>query len=125
MCLQESGEMYLETIWVLLKNSNRIRSVDVSRYMGYTKPSVSRAIGLLKKDGYLTTDECGYLHLTQLGEETAGRLYQRFAILRRFLISIGVNEKIAEKDACRMEHYMSDETFLAVSRYILKFGVES
>ena len=118
MALQESGEMYLETIYVLSQRSNEVRSIDVGEYMGYSKPSVSRAVGVLKNEGLLKTDEKGYLHLTTAGEILAKRIYERHTVLSEFFTRIGVNEKTAAEDACRVEHYISDETFEAIKDHV-------
>ena len=117
MALQESGEMYLETIYVLSQKSPFVRSVDVAEYMGFSKPSVSRGIGLLKQGGYLMTDESGHLYLTELGAQTALKIYERHTVLRDILIHLGVDEKTATQDACRMEHIISEETFRAICRH--------
>ena len=117
MRLQESGEMYLETILVLSKKSSAVRSVDVCEYMGFSKPSVSRAIGLLKNGGYVLMDKNGYLTLTDLGLEVANKIYERHTLLTDFLINIGVDKETAANDACKMEHVISDETFAAIKRH--------
>lgn len=117
MRLQESGEMYLETILVLSKKSDAVRSVDVCEYMGFSKPSVSRAIGLLKNGGYVLMDKNGYLTLTDLGLEVANKIYERHTLLTDFLINIGVDKETAANDACKMEHVISDETFAAIKRH--------
>ena len=117
MRLQESGEMYLETILVLSKKSDAVRSVDVCDYMGFSKPSVSRAIGLLKNGGYVLMDKNGYLTLTDLGLEVANKIYERHTLLTDFLINIGVDKETAANDACKMEHVISDETFAAIKRH--------
>ena len=122
MRLQESGEMYLETILILSEKSNRVRSIDVSEYMGYSKPSVSRAIGILKNAGYVAVDQDGLLRLTDSGGEIARKIYDRHKLLTRFLAGLGVNEKTAAEDACRIEHDISDETFEAVRRFSEKHG---
>ena len=114
MHLQESGEMYLETIHILSKKSDCVRSIDVGEYMGFSKPSVSRAVGLLKKGGYVVSDADGYLSLTEAGKEVAEKMYERHTLLTDFLVSIGVSREVAAEDACKMEHYMSDETFQAM-----------
>lgn len=114
MHLQESGEMYLETILVLSKKSSAVRSVDVAEYMGYTKPSVSRAIGLLKNGGYVIMDKSGYLLLTDEGRKIAEKIYERHTLLSLFLMRLGVDEKTASEDACRMEHIISDASFDAI-----------
>ena len=118
MHLQESGEMYLETIYVLSKQLNAVRSVDVGEYMGYSKPSVSRAIGLLRNGGYVTVDEEGHLHLTELGHEIASKINERHRVITEMLIKIGVDRKTAEEDACKMEHAISDTSFEALKNYL-------
>jgi len=124
MAMQESGEMYLETIYILSKKSATVRSVDVGEYMGYSKPSVSRAIGLLKKDGLVQTDELGYLKLTPAGEQQARSIYERHTVLTKLFIRLGVDEKTAADDACRIEHYISDTTFDAIKAHMHKYGAE-
>ncbi len=116
MHLQESGEMYLETIYVLTKKSDGVHAIDVGDYMGYSKPSVSRAIGLLKSGGYVTVDGEGHLQLTEVGREIAEKIYERHTILTEFLVSLGVSAEIASEDACKMEHVISDETHEAIKR---------
>lgn len=118
MHLQESGEMYLESIYVLLQKSDSVRSIDVCEYMGFSKPSVSRAMGLLKGAGYVETDENGCLLLTKAGEELARKIYERHTVLTQFLMKLGVSEAVASEDACKMEHHMSDETFEAMKNFI-------
>lgn len=120
MQLQESGEMYLETIHVLSKKLPCVRSVDVGEYMGYSKPSVSRAIGLLKNGGYVRVDDNGHLHLTDEGLEVASKIYDRHNLLKGLLLRAGVSEKVAAEDACRIEHVISDETYLALKKYFEK-----
>ncbi|MBQ9674071.1 MAG: metal-dependent transcriptional regulator [Ruminococcus sp.] len=117
MKLKESGEMYLETIHVLSLKKPYVRSIDVVDYMGYSKPSVSRAVGLLREGGYLTMDSDGSLHLTDLGKEVAEKTYERHTVLSKFFINIGVSEEVATADACKMEHVISDETFAALKKY--------
>ncbi len=116
MKLQESGEMYLETIYILSKERGTVRSVDVCEEMGYSKPSVSRAVGILKNGGYLTVEESGHLRLTEEGERVAKRTYERHRILTDFFIGIGVSEDTASLDACKIEHVISDETLEAIKR---------
>jgi len=116
MKLQESGEMYLETILLLSMRGGEVRSVDVSEYMGYSKPSVSRAVGLLKRGGYLTVEEGGHLQLTELGRARAEKVYERHTLLTRALVALGVPEKTASEDACRIEHVISDETMDALKK---------
>ena len=118
MRLQESGEMYLETIYVLTQQSPYVRSIDVCEHMGYSKPSVSRAVGLLKNGGYITVDSDGYLALTEDGLYVAKKIYERHTVLTKFLVSIGVDEDTASEDACRMEHCISDVSFEAMKKYM-------
>lgn len=117
MHLLESGEMYLETILILSKNCPTIRSIDVGEYMGFTKPSVSRAIGLLKKGGYVVADAEGYLYLTDTGREIAEKIYERHTLLTNFLMSLGIDKETASADACKIEHQISDQTFEAIKRF--------
>ena len=117
MPIQESGEMYIETIFVLTKESDKVRSIDVCERMGYSKPSVSRAIGILKRDGYITVDSSGYITLTNSGIEIAERMYERHTILAQFLEKLGVSRETAASDACKMEHILSDESFEAMKNH--------
>ena len=117
MHLQESGEMYLETIYILSKKSSSVRSIDVGEYMGYSKPSVSRAVGILKKGGYVVMDKDGYLSLTDSGLEIANKIYERHTTLTEFLVRLGVDKDTAVEDACKMEHDISEETFNAICRH--------
>ncbi len=117
MNLQESGEMYLETIFVLSKKNNKVRSLDVAEYMNYSKPSVSRAVGLLKSGGYLTVDGEGFLTLTEEGRRIAAKTYERHVLLTEFFIRVGVPEDIAAEDACKIEHVISDTTFDALKKH--------
>ena len=117
MHLQESGEMYLETIYVLSKNGV-VRSLDVAEYMGFSKPSVSRAVGLLKQGGYLLMDKEGYLTLTESGLDVAKKIYERHTLLSKFLVRLGVDEETAAEDACKMEHDISDESFSAIKEHV-------
>lgn len=118
MPLQESGEMYLETVLVLSKQKGNVRAIDVGEHMGYSKPSVSRAVGLLKSGGYLTVKEDGSLVLTDSGREIAEKIYERHTILTDFFVSLGVTRNVASDDACRIEHHISDETFAAIKNHI-------
>ena len=119
MHLQESGEMYLETIYVLSKKGGAVRSIDVGEYMGYSKPSVSRAMGLLKQAGYVIMDSGdGHLTLTEEGLAIAKKIYDRHTILSAFLLKLGVDPEIAGEDACKMEHDISDETLNAIKRFV-------
>lgn len=117
MHIQESGQMYLETIFVLSQTHTSVRSIDVCEHMGYSKPSVSRAIGLLKNGGYVHVDENGFLSLTEAGLEIAGKMYERHTLLTDFLVRIGVSREVAAEDACKIEHHLSDESFDAIKRY--------
>ncbi len=116
--MKESGEMYLESIYVLCKSKNSVRSIDVAERMNYSKPSVSRAIGLLKKEGYIVVDPDGYISLTKEGEEKANQIFERHTVLTKMLISFGVDKEVASEDACRMEHIISQETFDAIKCHI-------
>lgn len=118
MKIQESGEMYLETILILSKKHSHVRSIDIGEHMGFSKPSVSRAVGLLKQGGYITVDSDGYITLTPLGTEIAEKIYGRHNMLTRFLTSLGVSDEVASSDACKIEHTLSDETVSAIERYI-------
>lgn len=120
MHLHESGEMYLETIYILSKESPLVRSVDVGEYMGFSKPSVSRAVGILKKGGFINMDAAGALTLTESGLEIAMKIYERHTMLSEFLIRLGVDEKTATQDACKIEHYISNKSFEALKRHVLK-----
>ena len=120
MQLQESGEMYLETIYILTERSDNVRSIDVCEYMGFSKPSVSRAVGLLKAGGYINVDKDGYLSLTEIGREVAIKMFDRHRLLTDFLVSLGVDKDIASTDACKIEHHISDESFEALKRHICK-----
>ena len=117
MNLKESGEMYLETILILSKKSDSVRSLDVAEYLGFSKPSVSRAVGLLKNGGYITVDGHGYLFLTDEGKKVAEKIYERHTLLTEFLVRLGVDENTASEDACRMEHVISDKTFKAIKKH--------
>lgn len=120
MRLLESGEMYLETILILSEQQDKVRAVDVSNYMNYSKPSVSRAIGLLKQGGYLTVEADGALLLTQTGNEAAKKIYERHKVLTDCLIKIGVAPRQATEDACKIEHDLSDESFAAIKQFTQK-----
>ena len=118
MRLHESAEMYLETIYTLSKKSSCVRSIDVAEHMGYSKPSISRAIGLLKQGGYVTMDKDSFLQLTDTGLATARKVFERHTILSQFLISLGVTPETASEDACKIEHVISDETLAAIKRHL-------
>ena len=123
MHIQESGEMYLESIYVLSKKGGLVRSVDVGEYLGYSKPSVSRAVGLLKKGGYVLMDKDGRLTLTDTGLETAKKIYDRHTLLSQVLIKLGVREEVATADACKLEHAISDESFEAIKNHVKKHNI--
>lgn len=120
MQLQESGEMYLESISRLKETKGFVRAIDVCEYMGFSKPSVSRAMGLLKDGGYITVAKDGGIELTESGLCVAKKVYERHVLLTSFLKSIGVNEKTAADDACKIEHVISDETFEKLKEYFNK-----
>ena len=122
MQLLESGEMYLETILILTIRDHCVRSIDVAKYMNFSKPSVSRAVGLLKQDGLLWMDEYGYLKLTEEGTRKASQIYERHTVLSRLLMNLGVDEETASEDACRIEHYISDKSFDAIKAHMAKYG---
>ena len=121
MPLQESGEMYLESIYVLQKKKGNVRSIDISEYMGYSKPSVSRAVGLLKDGGYITAEKDGILKLTQEGLEIAEKIYERHTIITNLLMALGVDKETAAVDACRVEHVISEKTFDAIKKNFKDF----
>ena len=120
MGVHESGEMYLEAILVLSRQQGRVRSIDVSEYLGYSKPSVSRAVGLLKNGEYLTVDDDGGLILTEKGRDVAEKIYERHTLLTDLLVRLGVSRETAAEDACRLEHAISDESFGAIKEYVSK-----
>ena len=118
MAIHESAEMYLETIYMLNLQLGKVRSIDVAEFMGYSKPSVSRAVGLLKKAGYLVNDEDGFLVLTEEGAAAAKKVFERHTVLSHFLMKLGVAAEVAAEDACKIEHVISDEAFLAIKGYM-------
>ncbi|MBP0990256.1 MAG: metal-dependent transcriptional regulator [Oscillospiraceae bacterium] len=124
MTIRESGEMYLETIYILSQKSSTVRGIDIGAYMLFSKPSVSRAIGLLKKEGLVITDEQGYIKLTDAGEKKAKIIYERHQLISRLLMDLGVDEKTAIEDACRIEHYISEKTFDAIKKHVDKYGAK-
>ena len=123
--LQESGEMYLETIYVLSLEKNAVRSIDIANHMGFSKPSVTRGLGLLKDDGFIEKDSDGHIILTEKGRNHAIRIYERHTLLTDLFIKIGVDEQTAADDACRIEHYISDKTFDAIKAYVKKKELQS
>ena len=118
MSVHESGEMYLEAIHVLSKTNGFVRSIDISEYLGYSKPSVSRAMGILRSGGYITVEKDGGITLTESGLEIAEKIYARHTLLTKLLIHIGVSEETAAEDACKLEHAISDESFEALKRFV-------
>ena len=118
MSIHESGEMYLEAILVLSQKNGFVRSIDVSEYLGYSKPSVSRAVGILKNGNYIVVDKDGSLTLTESGKEIAEKIFERHTVLSKLLIKMGVSEETATADACKLEHAISDESFEAMKRYM-------
>ena len=117
MALHESAEMYLETIYVLSQQNSTVRSVDIAEHMGYSKPSVSRAVGLLKQGGYVTADAEGFLSLTPQGLEAALAIFERHTVLTNMLIALGVSRETAVEDACKIEHVISEESFEAIKSH--------
>ena len=120
MSVHESGEMYLEAIYVLHEKTGFVRSVDVSEYLGYSKPSGSRAMGILRSGDYITVDTDGSISLTEKGRGIARKIYERHTLLTKLLIHIGVTEETAAADACKLEHAISDESFAAIKAFIQK-----
>ena len=120
MSLNESGEMYLETIYILCKSKNAVRSIDIAEYMNYPKPSISRGVGLLKKQGHINVDDDGYITLTETGKEIADRIFERHVVIADVLKKLGVDEKTATEDACRIEHVISQKSFDAIKKHINK-----
>lgn len=122
MALLESGEMYLETIYVLSQESNAVRGIDIGEYMGYSKPSVSRALGVLKDEGLVRRDDDGFVKLTEAGEIIARRIYERHTVLTQLFTELGVDHETASEDACRVEHYISDKTFEAMKNHLKEYS---
>lgn len=122
MKIQESAENYLETIYILRKKMGSVRSIDVVNHLGFSKPSVSNAMKQFRENGYVTVDDGGFITLTDLGLEVAEKIYKRHEVLSKVLIFLGVSEAVAKEDACKIEHYLSDETFEAIERHIEKYS---
>ena len=118
MAIQESGEMYLETILILSQKMDNVHAIDVGRYMGYSKPSVSRAMGILKDSGFVEVADSGAITLTEQGRARAEQIYERHNVLSEILMRIGVSEETALDDACKVEHYISEETFNAIKKHL-------
>ena len=123
MALHESAEMYLETIYSLSRSRSSVRSIDVAESMGYSKPSVSRAVGLLKQGGFLLMDKDGFLTLTDSGIEIAQKIYERHNVLSKALMTLGISKETAAEDACKIEHVISDESFAAIKAHLDQFYV--
>ena len=118
MAIHESGQMYLETIYILSKTKSLVRAIDVGEHLGYSKPSVSRALSILKKDGYVLVDLDGAIKLTEAGLEIAQTMYTRHTVLSEMLMRLGVDEKTATEDACRIEHVISAVSFSAIQQHV-------
>lgn len=118
MALHESAEMYLETIYLLSQENANVRSIDIAEHMGYSKPSISRAMSLLKQGGYVITDSDGFINLTETGLQVAHKIFERHTVLSQLLIRLGVGEQTATEDACKIEHVISDESFEAIKKYL-------
>ena len=121
MSLKESGEMYLETIYILCKSKSSVRSIDVAEYMNFSRANVSRGIGLLKKQDFILMDRDGYITLTDIGLKTAEKIYERHTVISKMLMAMGIDEKTATEDACRIEHVISDKTFEALKQHAEKY----
>lgn len=124
MKIQESAENYLECILMLKQEKGLVRSIDIVRHMNFTKPSVSRAVSLLRENHYITTDKEGFIELTDSGRAIAEQIYERHRLMTEWLIALGVTPEIAAEDACRIEHDISDETFQKMKAHIKKFKEE-
>lgn len=122
MHLQESGEMYLESIYMLSKTKGTVRSIDVVEYMNYSKPSVSRAVKLLKNGEFISINEQGFISLTEKGKEIAEKIVERHTLITKFLVSLGVDETTSAEDACKIEHVISDKSFDAIKKYVEKYS---
>ena len=118
MKLHSSGEDYLEAVLMLQQRHGMVRSVDLARHMGYSKPSISHAVGVLRGGGFLTVDQNGFLHLTDVGHEVAEKIYERHQFFTQWLIGAGIDPETAEQDACRMEHVISRESFAAIKKAV-------
>lgn len=122
MSLKPSGEMYLESIYILCKTKDIVRSIDIAEHMNFSKPSVCRAVGLLKKEGYINVDNDGHITLTDAGLCQANKIYERHTVLSQALILLGVDKKTAEDDACKIEHIISDESFFALKNHLARMN---
>ena len=119
--MQESGEMYLETILVLKNRQDTVRAIDIAEDMGFSKPSVSRALSILKEEKYISVDEKGFIELTRKGNQVAQKIYERHVVISNMLIALGVDEETALEAACRIEHVISDKTFAAIKKHIAEY----
>jgi len=117
MSLKPSGEMYLETIYILSQKKSAVRSIDIAEHMNYSKPSVSRAVGNLKRENYISVDKDGYITLTDDGLALAQKIYERHTILSKVLMMLGIDEETASEDACRIEHVISEKSFETIKKY--------
>lgn len=122
MNVHESGEMYLEAILVLTRKNGFVRSIDVSEYLGYSKPSVSRAMGILRKGEFITMEKDGAIALTESGRQIAEMIYERHTVLSQLLMQLGVSQETAIADACKLEHAISDESFQAIKAHAAKYS---
>ena len=120
--MQESGEMYLETILILKNKQDTVRAIDIAEGMGFSKPSVSRALSILKEENYISVDEKGFIKLTRKGSMVAKKIYERHVVLSDMLIALGVDKKTALEDACRIEHVISDQSFAAIKKHKAQYG---
>ncbi len=125
MALHESGQMYLEAIYILLQKRTKIRAIDIGAYLGYSKPSVSRALGILRKGDFISVDPEGYITLNESGKQLSEQLYERHTVLTKMLMALGVDEETATEDACRIEHVISDKSFAAVKKHYLNYNSEN
>lgn len=125
MALKASGEMYLETIYILRQKQSSVRSVDIAEYMNFSKPSVSRAVGILKNEDYIAVDGEGYITLTEKGEQIAGNIYQRHTVLSKVFMMLGVDEETATQDACKIEHVISEKSFQAIKEHVEKSNIKT
>ena len=123
MSIHESAEMYLETIYSLSRRNASVRSIDVAEALNYSRPSVSRAVGLLKTEGYVTMDQDGFLTLTEAGREVAEKIYERHTVLAAALEALGVDKETAAEDACKIEHDISDKSFAAIKQHMDRLGI--
>lgn len=120
MAIQESGENYLETILMLKQTSDHVQSIDIARFMGYSKPSVSRAVKKLRQQGYIIVGDHGYIDLTVKGYQLAKKIYERHTFFKDFLLYLGVDETIAKEDACRIEHVLSEQSFQVIKDFVIR-----